>query len=162
MALDEEVWRSNLGRGSEIERLRVKGARAAALAAPAACSRGGAAPEKTELGLPGADSIGGWVGRHLRDMRNPPKATERRIGAWSDLGKARGGAGPWGSPANERARSAGLRLGQGSIWVRAQSQIKACAWWCSSAGAARRGEAAVRAAAERRRWCSDLGCGIQA
>ena len=59
MALDEEVWRSNLGRGSEIERLRVKGARAAALAAPAACSRGGAAPEKTELGLPGADSNGG-------------------------------------------------------------------------------------------------------
>ena len=36
MALDEEVWRSNLGRGSEIERLRVKGARAAALAAPTA------------------------------------------------------------------------------------------------------------------------------
>ena len=31
MALDEEVWRSNLGRGSEIERLRVKGVRAAAL-----------------------------------------------------------------------------------------------------------------------------------
>ena len=100
MALDEEVWRSNLGRGSEIERLRVKGARAAALAAPAACSRGGAAPEKTELGLPGADSNGGWVGRHLRDMRKPPEATERWIGAWSDLGKARGGAGPWGSPAS--------------------------------------------------------------
>ena len=36
MALDEEVWRSNPGRGTEIERLRVKGARAAALAAPAA------------------------------------------------------------------------------------------------------------------------------
>ena len=62
MALDEEVWRSNLGRGSEIERLRVKGARAAALAAPAACSRGGAAPEKTELGLPGADSNGAGSG----------------------------------------------------------------------------------------------------
>ena len=134
MALDEEVWRSNLGRGSEIERLRVKGARAAALAAPAACSRGGAAPEKTELGLPGADSNGGWVGRHLRDMRNPPKAMERRIGAWSDLGKARGGAGPWGSPANERARSAGLRLGPGSIWVRAQSQTKARVRRCGSAG----------------------------
>ena len=71
MALDEEVWRSNLGRGSEIERLRVKGARAAALAAPAACSRSGAALEKTELGLPGADSNGGWVGRHLRGMRKP-------------------------------------------------------------------------------------------
>ena len=33
-------------------------------------------------------------------MRKPPEATERRIGAWSDLGKARGGAGQWGSPAS--------------------------------------------------------------
>ena len=62
--------------------------------------RGGAAPEKAEHGLSGADSNGGWVGRHLLDMRKPPEATERRIGAWSDHGKARGGAGQWGSPAS--------------------------------------------------------------
>ena len=83
MALDEEVWRSNLGRRSEIERLRVKGARAAALAAPAACSHGGATPEKTELGLPGVDSNGGWVRRHLRCMRKPLVAKSGHRDGWS-------------------------------------------------------------------------------
>ena len=102
------------------------------------------------LGLSGADSNGGWVGRHLRDMRNPPEATEWWIGAGLDLGKARGGAGPWGSPANERARSSGLRLGPGSIWVQAQIQIKARARRCSSVGGS------------PRRGCSASGGGTPA
>ena len=153
MALDEEVWRSNLGRGSEIERLRVKGARAAALAAPAACSRGGAAPEKTELGLPGADSNGGWVGRHLRDMHNPPEATERRIGAWSDLGKARGGAGPWGSPASGCAGRSGARACVQQCRGACARHVQA--WVEVVRGSARRqgvrlGGAAARVAGERR------------
>ena len=61
-------------------------------------SRGGASPEKSESGLPGVESSGIWVGRALRDMLNPPEAKGRWIGAWSDLGTARGGAGPWSSP----------------------------------------------------------------
>ena len=38
-----------------------------------------------ELGLPGADSSGVWVGKGLRDMRSPP-------GAFAGLGEVRGGA----------------------------------------------------------------------
>ena len=50
---------------------------------PAARSRGGARPEKTELGLPGADSNGGWVGRHLRCMRKPLVAKSGHGDGWS-------------------------------------------------------------------------------
>ena len=60
--------------------------------------RGGAAPEMAILGLPGVKKDEIWVGRALRDMRNPPEAKGRWIGAWSDLGTARGGVGPWSSP----------------------------------------------------------------
>ena len=58
-------------------------------------------------------------------MRNPPEASERQIGAWSDLGKARGGAGPWGSPANKRSRSARLRPGLERVYARAQGPHEA-------------------------------------
>ena len=51
MALDEEVWRSNLGCGSEIERLRVKGARAAA-----ACR------SSSKSTLRGSNRVGIWPG----------------------------------------------------------------------------------------------------
>ena len=50
---------------------------------PAARSRGGARPEKTELGLPGADSNGGWVGWHLRCMRKPLVAKSGHGDGWS-------------------------------------------------------------------------------
>ena len=53
--------------------------------APAAYPRGGAAPEKTELGLPGVESSGIWVVRGLRDTHSPP-------GAFAGLGEVRGGA----------------------------------------------------------------------
>ena len=78
MALDEEVWRSNLGRGSEIERLRVKGARAAALAAPAACSRGGAARKLAGVGNLGAtEGHSGFclVQKDVYATRNPLEGT---------------------------------------------------------------------------------------
>ena len=53
--------------------------------APAAYTRGGSAPEKTELGLPGVESSGIWAVRGLRDTRSPP-------GAFAGLGEVRGGA----------------------------------------------------------------------
>ena len=62
MALDEEVWRSNLGRGSEIERLRVKGARAAALAAPAASLAAAACRSSSKSTLRGSNRVGIWPG----------------------------------------------------------------------------------------------------
>ena len=66
MALDEEVWRSNLGRGSEIERLRVKGARAAALAAPAASLAAAACRSSPKPVLQGSFRLGfGSVGVYV-------------------------------------------------------------------------------------------------
>ena len=65
---------------------------------PAACSRGGAAPEKTELGLPGADSNGGWVGRHLRSMRKPLVASGGAFEASSVKLAEDGGSAAQGSP----------------------------------------------------------------
>ena len=60
---------------------------------PAAHSRGGARPEKTELGLPGADSNGGWVGWHLRCMRKPLVAKSGHGDGWSvELGGGGGSA----------------------------------------------------------------------
>ena len=56
---------------------------------PEACSRGGAAPEKTELGLLVADSSGIWVGRHLRGMRKALVATGRLLGSTSGQGGPR-------------------------------------------------------------------------
>ena len=66
--------------------------------APAACSRGGAAPEKTELGLPGADSNEGWVGRHLRGMRKPLVASGGGFEASSVKLVGDGGSVAQGSP----------------------------------------------------------------
>ena len=91
-------------------------------------------PDLAKTGISGVKSARTRVRRALRSMGNPPEATERWIGAWSELATARGGAGPWGSPANERSRSAGLRLGPGSVCVRVQSQNKARARRCDSAG----------------------------
>ena len=53
--------------------------------APAACSRGGGSPATIDLGLPGVDSRGDWVGTHLGDTREPLVALARH-------GMARGGA----------------------------------------------------------------------
>ena len=53
--------------------------------APAACCRGGGSPATVDLGLPGVDSSGDWVGTHLGDMRDPLMALARH-------GMARGGA----------------------------------------------------------------------
>ena len=94
----------------------------------------GNSPDLAKTGVLGVKSARTQVRRALRSMGNPPEATERWIGAWSELATARGGDGPWGSPANERSRSAGLRLGPGSVCVRVQSQNKARARRCSFAG----------------------------
>ena len=55
---------------------------------------------------------------------------------WGLVGVCHGGGGTelWGSSANERSRSTGFRLGPGSVCVRVQSQNKARAWRCDSAG----------------------------
>ena len=65
---------------------------------PELCSCGGAAPEKTELGLPGADSNGVWVGRHLRGMRKALVAMGRWFGAPSVTLVGDGGSAAQGSP----------------------------------------------------------------
>ena len=66
--------------------------------APAAYSRGGAASEKTELGLPVADSSGGWVGRHLRGMRKPLVASGGGFEVSSVKLAEDGGSAAQGSP----------------------------------------------------------------
>ena len=83
-------------------------------------------------------------------MRNPPEATEWWIGAWSDLGKARVGAG-----LGARRRTS-VRALLGSGWGREASACERRAKTRHVRGGvalqgARHGEAAVRAAAERRR-----------
>ena len=55
-------------------------------------------PEKTELGLPGADSNGGWVGRHLRGMRKPLVASGGGFEASSVKLAEDGGSAAQGSP----------------------------------------------------------------
>ena len=74
---------SNRGRCFRIGRLGFKGRVEQRRNSPAARSRGGARPEKTELGLPGADSNGGWVGWHLRCMRKPLVAKSGHGDGWS-------------------------------------------------------------------------------
>ena len=61
--------------------------------------RGGAAPEKAELGLPGADSSGAEVWKHLHGTRDLQVALARLGEVWS--GGFVGGGGParQGSPA---------------------------------------------------------------
>ena len=65
---------------------------------PAARSRGGARPEKPEIGHPGVESTGFWVGRTLRNMRDPqggfPGLREARLGLAMARGGRRGGASP--------------------------------------------------------------------
>ena len=68
--------------------------------------RGGVPPELAELGLPGADLSGVWVGKGLRDTRSPP-------GAFAGLGEVRGGACcdgggfPWRSSPERGIRGSG-------------------------------------------------------
>ena len=64
------------------ENIRERGRRRSS---PELCSRGGAAPEKTELGLPGTDSSGAGVWKYLHGTREAP-------GHSAGLGKACGGA----------------------------------------------------------------------
>ena len=89
---------------------------------PELCSRGGAAPEKTELGLPGTDSSGAGVWKYLHGTREAP-------GHSAGLGKVCGG-GIDGRDGNCTADTAGvqsscragLRFGCQRVLVRAQSQ----------------------------------------
>jgi len=85
--------KSNQSRFLQIGRPRRLGRAGGGAGSPELCSRGGAAPEKTELGLPGADSNGDWVGRHLRGMRKALVAMGRWFGAPSVTLVGDGGAG---------------------------------------------------------------------
>ena len=86
----------------------------------AACSRGGVAPEKTELGLNGADSNGGWVGRHLRGMRKPLVASGGGFEASSvklvrDGGSVAQGSPSFGSLAKLGSKEGGFGSGMFSV-----------------------------------------------
>ena len=86
---------------------------------PELCSRGGAAPEKTGLGLPGADSNGVWVGRHLRGMRKALVAMGRWFGAPSVTLVGDGGSAAQGSPVLTCSGS------YGAPWLRELAQKQA-------------------------------------
>ena len=73
-------------------------------------------PEKTELGLPGADSNGVWVGRHLRGMRKALVAMGRWFGAPSVKLVGDGGSAAQGSPVLARSGS------YGAPWLRELAQ----------------------------------------
>ena len=51
------------------------------------------------LGLPGADSSGAWVEKHLRGKRKPLEAKAGHGRAWTGLATARGGLRGGASPA---------------------------------------------------------------
>ena len=114
------------------------------------------------FGVPGlvlAWDLAQW---HERGMCGSP---ERWIGAWSDLATARGGARPWGSPANEYSRSAGLRRGSrdASACVRVLVRTRArAAWGRVVLGGLRHGGAVVCTAAEHRGWRSGHQIGLHA
>jgi len=48
-------------------------------------------PEKTELGLPGVDSSGAWVGKHLRHTGDPLVALAGLGKAWNGSSSIYGG-----------------------------------------------------------------------
>jgi hypothetical protein len=116
---------------------------------PAAACYGNS-PDLAKTGVPGVKSARTRVRRVLRSMGNPHEATEQWIGAWSELATAGGGAGPWGSPANERSRSAGLRLGREASACVHRAKTRHVRSGVALQGTRHR-EAAVRAPAERRR-----------
>jgi len=67
---------------------------------PELCSRGGAAPEKTESGLPVVVSGRGWVLEHARGTSNPLGYSAGRCGVRGD---ARGGGGGLAQQSPRRA-----------------------------------------------------------
>ena len=75
--------RSNLGRLSLIGWLRAKGRPGRRRSSQETCSRGGAAPEKAKLGLPGADSSGAEVSKHLHGTRDLQVALAKLGEVWS-------------------------------------------------------------------------------
>ena len=83
---------SNLGRSLRIERVRVKGERGRRRDAPAMYSRGGGRPEVANLGLPGVDSSGAGVWKHLHGTRDLQVALVKLGEVWS--GGFVGGGGP--------------------------------------------------------------------
>ena len=70
---------------------------------PETCFRGGAAPEKAELGLPGADSKGAEVWKHLHGTRDPQVALAKLGEVWSGGFVGGGGVERWNTAGARRA-----------------------------------------------------------
>jgi len=57
-------------------------------------------PEKTELGLPGVDSSGAWVGKHLRHTGDPLVALAGLGKAWNGSSSTMAARRRWKALAN--------------------------------------------------------------